>query len=179
MSKKYYWEKTHKLGEGWVVMCEQLQSNGEPLAVLFNPFSEMPWSVQYGGSGHYTKTATEALNWIEESNKSRKMKLSAPLDLYDYSAKEECEAIATKQVKDSWIPCSERLPELGVNVLVCLYDNRRKKVSKYPDGRKKTIRIDKLDNHCADAHENPFWAKGNTPNVIAWMPLPDVYKGDE
>lgn len=179
MGKKYYWEKTHELGAGWVVMCEQLQSDGEPLAILFNPFSDFPWSVQYKGTGHYAKTATEALNWIKESNKNRQIKLSAPIDLYDYSAKEESKSATTVKTNSNWIPCSERLPDVGVNVLVCVYDNRRRKISNYSDGRRKTIRIDKLDNHCKDSLETPFWSKGNTPNVIAWMPLPDIYSGDE
>lgn len=78
-----------------------------------------------------------------------------------------------------WILCKEKLPEPGINVLVCLYDYRRRKISKYKDGRRMSIRIDKIDNHCIDTKLHPFWSKGSTPSVIAWMPLPSFYRGDE
>ena len=70
-----------------------------------------------------------------------------------------------------WILCKDKMPEGEQNVLVCFYDGRRRKVSKYPDGKKKSIRIDKLVTKYGNP---PFWYKGNTPAVFAWMPLPDV-----
>lgn len=75
-----------------------------------------------------------------------------------------------------WIPVKERLPKPEENVLICFYDGRRKKVSDYPDGRKKSIRIDKIISKYG---EPAFWSKGNTPSVIAWMPLPEPYEDDE
>lgn len=76
---------------------------------------------------------------------------------------------------NSWISVKDRLPENKKSVLVCLYDGRRKKVSNYPDGKRITIRIDRI----VSDYGEPFWAKGNTPNVIAWMPLPEPPKEDE
>ena len=76
-----------------------------------------------------------------------------------------------------WILCSERLPEAGVNVLVTLIDHRRRKVSRYKDGKRLSIRIDKIIDYEGDM-SHPFWAKGNQNSVIAWMPLPNPYDGD-
>ena len=72
-----------------------------------------------------------------------------------------------------WIPVSERLPESGVKVLVSLVDHRRRKVdSRYNGEKKYSVRIDKLITEWGE----PFWSKGNTPSVVAWLPLPEPYK---
>ena len=75
-----------------------------------------------------------------------------------------------------WISVKDWLPENNQNVLVCLYDGRRRKISDYPDGRRKTIRID----HIVTKYGSPaFWSKGNTTSVIAWMPMPSTEGLDE
>ena len=100
----------------------------------------------------------------------------ALLDAYDAAHKGPPggarELIANAPTVNDWISVKDRMPENKKNVLVCLYDGRRKKVSNYPDGKRITIRIDRI----VSDYGEPFWAKGNTPNVIAWMPLPEPPK---
>lgn len=75
-----------------------------------------------------------------------------------------------KTITLRWIPVEEALPPINVNVLVCLVDHRRKKVSEYGGEYKSSIRIDKLMSY--DGHDF-FWSKWNSPSVVAWMPLPE------
>lgn len=68
-----------------------------------------------------------------------------------------------------WIKCEDRLPKAQEKVLVCFINRQRKKISTKYDGKLKTsIRIDAIE----DRYGTPFWKKGNTPAVMAWMPLP-------
>ena len=60
-----------------------------------------------------------------------------------------------KQSAQQWIPCSERLPDQNGKYLVV--------------GRQKAINILKFDG-------GRWYGKWG---VVAWMPLPDVYKGEE
>lgn len=62
---------------------------------------------------------------------------------------------------DGWIPCSERLPEEKGAVLVTyenVNDEVRVEVTMYEPKRKS------------------FWV---SPNVLAWMPLPEAYKPEK
>lgn len=69
-----------------------------------------------------------------------------------------------------WIPCSERLPEVGSEVLVC-YDfkgNRSVYLANfYGDGN-----FHGYDDEYLTTEGRKY------RKAIAWMPLPDVYKGD-
>ena len=74
-------------------------------------------------------------------------------------------AIEALSADTEWIPCSERLPEEGVNVLLCIKDWESQKTKmvvslrrdyNYWDGLGRDIRGD-----------------------IAWMPLPEPYKGGD
>jgi hypothetical protein len=63
-----------------------------------------------------------------------------------------------------WIPCSERLPEPYISVLVCEED--------------KSIHLCRYHDRC-----NRFYYDGSDwdiklSEVIAWMPLPQPYKGE-
>ena len=73
-------------------------------------------------------------------------------------------ALPSAQPEQRWIPCSERLPEEGVNVLLCIKDWESQKTKmvvslrrdyNYWDGLGRDIRGD-----------------------IAWMPLPEPWKGE-
>nr|WP_288793784.1 DUF551 domain-containing protein [uncultured Eubacterium sp.] len=74
----------------------------------------------------------------------------------------EINELPSAQPEPRWIPCSERLPEEGVNVLLCIKDWESQKTKmvvslrrdyNYWDGLGREIRGD-----------------------IAWMPLPEPYK---
>ena len=73
---------------------------------------------------------------------------------------------------NQWIPCSERLPENGRQVLVfarsvhfalAKYDEMREADGKY---KKQWVTFDAW---------KPFYT---IKEVIAWMPLPEPYKGE-
>lgn len=61
--------------------------------------------------------------------------------------------------ENSWIPCSERLPEEYAQYLVC-----------YEDGECFVYWLEDAD-----------WARGviEKEHIVAWMPLPEPYKGEE
>lgn len=66
--------------------------------------------------------------------------------------------------QQKWIPCSERLPEKYGNYLVTIEAN---------DGTA-SIKVQMVD------HYGPKWLHDEkTKKVIAWMPLPERYKGGE
>lgn len=64
-----------------------------------------------------------------------------------------------------WIPCGERLPEPGVNVLVDVAD--------IPAGG----RFPLIDEICKDGE----WLNcdGSEWLALAWMPIPDPWKGEQ
>ena len=65
------------------------------------------------------------------------------------------DAIKELPSEQKWIPCSERLPDQNGKYLVV--------------GRQKAINILKFDG-------GRWYGKWG---VVAWMPMPDVYKGEE
>lgn len=85
------------------------------------------------------------------------------------------EEIINKQPKvGEWILCSERLPEYNKmseyydSVIVTL-DNGRVSEGCY-------INVDK--EWWVDAEDGEHYSINATEHVIAWMPLPEPYKGD-
>ena len=71
-----------------------------------------------------------------------------------------------------WIDVRDAIPKDSQNVLVCLVDGRRVKFSNHNNEMKTTIRIDKM----VYGYGKPFWSKGNSTSVIAWMPMPEAPK---
>lgn len=68
--KTHEWEKTHTVGEGWMVIGEvKHKKSGLPMALLFNGRLASPWSVQYAGTGHYFGTLLEANEYAKERMK--------------------------------------------------------------------------------------------------------------
>lgn len=69
-------------------------------------------------------------------------------------------AVRALESKPRWIPCAERLPSDENKVLCCTQTKAGAKnvvLGYYADGK---------------------WRCGMNSNVIAWMPLPEVYKED-
>lgn len=73
---------------------------------------------------------------------------------------------------DTWIPCSERLPEYEEYVLATFADK-----STIDTKVLSVRRIETFDGWCwSDFADEYTWEKDE---IIAWMPLPEPYKGDE
>lgn len=71
-------------------------------------------------------------------------------------------------MKNNWIPCSERLPEVDISEKTkneVGFDSGKDFLVTYDDG---SVGI------------STFWAKGKVFDdaVIAWMPLPEPYGGE-
>ena len=66
-----------------------------------------------------------------------------------------------------WIPCSERLPEVGQIVLICP-DNRLVREATYKgiNSQEETVWI---------CHGNVLW----DDDVLRWMPMPEPYKEEQ
>lgn len=62
---------------------------------------------------------------------------------------------------NKWIPCSERLPEDDTKVLC------------------QTVTKKGLNNFVIGYYDFGRWCCGMNGNVIAWMPLPEPYKGEQ
>lgn len=84
-----------------------------------------------------------------------------PLDI-------EREDIDDAPTEPQWIPCSERLPKYGKNVLIT---NDKGNVSY---GRFRGVEFWQEDG---DAHWH--WKHNTTEHVLAWMPLPEPWKGEQ
>lgn len=81
--------------------------------------------------------------------------------------KDECFEIVkdlAEEHNNGWIPCSERLPEVFHNVLICTKEGGRSIGHRCPN---------QAFGRYYDLHSSPI------DNVIAWQPLPAPYKKGE
>ena len=89
------------------------------------------------------------------------------------------EALPSAQPEQRWIPCSERLPERGKDVLVTRdYDGREdsNKSCRYVEVAGCFGEDDDI-SWCSLSDEYKMRPKNH--HVIAWMPLPEPYGGDQ
>jgi len=72
-------------------------------------------------------------------------------------------ALNCSEIPNNWIPCSEKLPEEGEVVLT---------QAKFKDDMKMVV-SSRIDYN--------YWTGWGTRdiNIIAWMPLPEPYKGEQ
>ena len=87
--------------------------------------------------------------------------------LEDYRSMERTVHKLTQAIAEAeprWIPTTERLPDVGVYVLVC---------TKQKSGQI----IERIGVYSGTSYG---WSTGGaTRDVVAWMPLPKIYKADE
>lgn len=79
-------------------------------------------------------------------------------------------SVEPERKKDEWIPCSERLPEENGQYLITVkyehvddYEDIYSEHGEWGDGKWDMFSF----GHC-----------GKVENIIAWMPLPEPYKGE-
>ena len=69
-----------------------------------------------------------------------------------------------------WIPCSERLPDKSGEYLITGLHHGGDKLTE-----ELWIQVDQFDK---DGSDNPYQWWHFDEKVIAWMPLPEPYKGE-
>ena len=74
-----------------------------------------------------------------------------------------------------WIPCSERLPEPWTSVLVTyIYNGKR-----FVEESQYTGQDDERGNPLFSSYADEYKVSNAYFQKIAWMPLPEPYKGEE
>ncbi len=124
-------------------------------------------------------------------NKEAKMNISVPNGYYDVARrawdaciKKVCKLIEELQRIDTWIPCSERLPEEHDSIFAqfkdtdqwsdAMFEKNSDDVNvtvEFENGKRKTKTLHTIDGK---------WSEGNRGvkfKVIAWQPLPEEYHG--
>lgn len=118
------------------------------------------------------KQAIERLNWmIEQCTSSEEVLLDdysedARAELHDVEVELETLRMAVRALesKPRWIPCAERLPREEDKVLCCTQTKA---------GAKNIV----LGYYAGGKWPGGKWRCGMNSNVVAWMPLPQTYKG--
>ena len=85
------------------------------------------------------------------------------------------EKLPSAQPEQKWIPCSERLPEQGKSVLVTYVYNGKRFVAESWYIGQHDERGNPLFSSCADEYK----ASDLYFQKVAWMPLPEPWKGAE
>ena len=82
------------------------------------------------------------------------------------------------QPEQRWIPCSERLPDSPIRVLIQI-DNDWIVTAYYEDGWWWTVPDWDVDVNADNMYALPINWNGNQYQILAWMPLPEPYKEKE
>lgn len=104
--------------------------------------------------------------------------------LYLYELAGMIDDAHTIDIYGKWIPCSERLPDSGTEVLVTLGYTYESDYTMYSIAR--YIKFEDGECHwCDNRYGYLEWDKysdgkgGNSRyKVVAWMPLPELYRGE-
>ena len=102
------------------------------------------------------------------------MELKAYRDIRD-GIKDEPTAEPTAQPEQRWIPCSERLPENDNEVLITVWDAEDDYVEVYKGFYQGHEWWTQWCHGCSKIKDEPCGEN----IVIAWMPLPEPYRGGE
>lgn len=106
-------------------------------------------------------------------------------DAYEY-ATEDMDVVFIEDIDNAptadsvkherWIPCNERLPEIGDTYIVT-------GIQKDPHEKEWHYFVDVASNYgdYIDDYWDTFhdWIEGQETHIVAWMPLPEPYKMDE
>ena len=85
--------------------------------------------------------------------------------------------------RGEWIPCNRRLPEEGVVVLVCMdikghkFDWEEQRCIEFGRISSDRYDIDGTGWEWLNESGADFWEPGWNNNILAWMPLPEPWKG--
>ena len=71
-----------------------------------------------------------------------------------------------------WIPCSERLPEMDMS-----YPHHEMYLVQYDSGNMAVIPYSNTNLFWTHMVTEPYWLHAPYAEVIAWMPLPEPYRG--
>jgi len=80
-------------------------------------------------------------------------------------------ALPSVQPEQKWIPCSERLPEEPYGCLVTVWDTNPVTMDEFENILPYFVGWDGEQWNDGDGEQCPF-------EVVAWMPLPEPYRGD-
>ena len=86
--------------------------------------------------------------------------------------RDRLKALPSAQPEQRWIPCSERLPEEPYGCLVTVWDTNPITMDEFENILPYFVGWDGEQWNDGDGEQCPF-------EVVAWMPLPEPYKGGE
>ena len=141
----------------------------EVLEMAIKALKQEPTVIATGDGAYYNIKALEqqsmptlVLPDVDKKVESYKKLLKHPAIVIKHIMDETIEALPPVTPQQTWIPVSERLPEEGVDVLACFYTGERNykmMVSRRSDYN--------------------YWnGVGRTSDMVAWMPLPEPWKGE-
>lgn len=143
------------------------------VAKVWDQIKDLP-SAQPETHGKHTEThACDSISRQKAINTVKKMRAVCDTDsIEDYEALLETaiEALPSAQSEPQWIPCSERLPHGSCSDLV--------NVSIHDDSGDTPFDYTSCGWVTTDGE---YWIVDNEINnhVVAWMPLPEPYKGEQ
>ena len=142
------------------------------------------------------ETERQVLQDVREQKRGDNMSLREDVELYTKLSGEDGskETIGTigaylrgysqgkEDAEPHWIPCSERLPEIKQHVLLSCYGRviYGRMISEDGNSGYPVFEIcDSVGEKRPIVLETTVHSKFTTSRIIAWMPLPEPYKGGE